>query len=315
MNPSDGLNGEPWSLTPTWWRRRQERKYKQEVQDRLARGPGPTPVQPPSVLGRSVVGNIFEQQLEGHQKATQAFAGISVNRLVSQQTERPVQLTEVDRIIQARLIAKKERDRLHKDTDPDVVWGSEAGRVCKDFTEFMARQTEPIPDATVLISAKDQWTIRGYGVVGIFTKNSSWLPDSASQATNLLHNVFLCEDNQLRFYANESVEPGQALDARLSHPFSNTSKIWYISEDYYGAPFEESDYYFGRTGDPLFSGPPSLAPTLVESLPVDNTGQTHITAVGRPVLVPASAQRGMPNISFEMMNLDDILLKYTEVVL
>ncbi len=111
--------------------------------------------------------------------------------------------------------AKEQRDRDHVGTRPEVVWGPEAQELCDTFLTYVSERN--FRGALRLRHTDgDQaaWSIRGYGIGGIEVgghqrrKHLDQVKGHRFElllGTNLPHNVFLCEDGQLRLYGNSTI--------------------------------------------------------------------------------------------------------------
>jgi hypothetical protein len=111
--------------------------------------------------------------------------------------------------IQGLFDAKKERDRRHQGTWPAEVWGDEARELCDDFLEFMADRD--FPESTKLIDRRllfNRWSTLGYGVGACALGHRSvYDTKEPIRGNNMGHNVFLCEDGQLRLFVHSTAKP------------------------------------------------------------------------------------------------------------
>lgn len=155
-----------------------------------------------------------------------------------------------------RIQAKEQRDALFQGTPPSMVWGEKAGKLCKDFIEFMGEFN--FRGATNLTygpfvhnperPGRTQKSMKGFGVGAMVAGVKTY--------TSLTHNVFLCEDNQLRIYTSDPIQTGCGQAAQKTS--------WRIPTE----AARKSLYGYG------------LNLYILASLPVDNEGYTIIPPVG-----------------------------------
>jgi hypothetical protein len=162
-----------------------------------------------------------ERQAELDLQQAQEAAEASRQEQARQDAEN---VKRAEEIYAKRIAAIPQRDPK-LGTAPDTVWGTRVGALCTDFVKFM--EGNDFEGATTLKHKAlfGRWAIRGFGVGGISFDGPAV---GLSPATPLPHNVFLCEDDRLRLWVNDSArssrrqghnnrsQPSQIFDLPLS---------------------------------------------------------------------------------------------------
>jgi hypothetical protein len=155
--------------------------------------------------------------------------------------------------------AKRERDRAHQGTMPGQVLGEGAGQLCADFIDFKRKY-----EFSGAVELKDRglpppaWSIKGYGV-GCYVVTTFW---GGPFQTKLAHNVFLCEDGQLRTYTSDQIWSEDCVQPERT-------KIKVVKE--YVPSLDQG----GRIAEELFP-----EPCVIADLPVNDRGNTYIPSIG-----------------------------------
>lgn len=101
---------------------------------------------------------------------------------------------------------KLERKNAQRGMLPEVVWGEEAGQLCREFLTYVERHR--FKGAMMLQNGGEEypWKIRGYGV-GIYPYTYPYAySDQSPKQVSLPYHVFLCEDGNLRTYLYDNIE-------------------------------------------------------------------------------------------------------------